>query len=163
MHPHPLSEDDLPPILRNRPRRPALSSPSAEYFDALPARVLTRIRAAEAPVRRATFDAPTLSLSWPRLRLALASATLSAAFVAAFWLARPALPVASASEESALASINHTELVEYLTDPTSNRLTTADLTALSSADYDTDTEILNVPLNDLDAALDELPLDETYL
>lgn len=163
MQPHPLPEDELPPILRNRPRRPVLSGPPADYFDALPARVLTRIREAEAPARRAAFEVPTLTLSWPRLRMALASATLSAAFVAAFWLARPTTPATLATAESSLASVNHTELVEYLTDPTSNRLTAADLTALSSADYDTDAQMLNVQLTDLDAALDELPLDETYL
>ena len=159
----PDEDDDLPAFLRNRPRRSGLSAPPADYFDALPARVLTRIRA-EAP-RSAPAFFPTVDLSrlrWPRLRLAFASTALSAAFVAAFWVGQ-GLPTRLHSADQALAKVNDRELVEYLTDPATVRLTSGDLSTLSTADVAADADMLAVPRADLDAALDDLVLDETYL
>ncbi|MBC7448803.1 MAG: hypothetical protein H7330_12170 [Hymenobacteraceae bacterium] len=155
-------EDDLPAFLRDRPRRTALSVPPTDYFDALPARVLTRIRT-EAPRATPAFF-PVIDLSslrWPRLRLAFASAALSAAFVGAFWLGQ--VQPRPGTADQALASVDAHELVEYLADPTTVRLSSGDLSTLSTADVAIDTDLLTVPRADLDAALDELPLDETYL
>lgn len=157
-------DDDLPEFLRNRPRRSPLTAPPAGYFDELPARVLTRIRA-EAP-RAAPAFFPTLDLSrlrWPRLRVAFASAALSAAFVGAFWFGQVSAVRPVASLDHVLAGVGSAELVEYLADPTTAHLTATDLSALSAADIPADADLLTVPRADLDAAVDELPLDESYL
>jgi hypothetical protein len=158
----------LPAFLRDRPRRSGLSEPPASYFDELPVRLLTRIHTEELAQRKAAAAAPVFDLSrlrWPRLRLALASATLSAVFMGAFWLGRSApLPGSdSVGNDIALAEISPTELVEYLADPATATLTAADLTRLSSTDHAADASLLSLPSADLEAALDELPLDETYL
>ncbi len=157
-------DDDLPAFLRNRPRVSPLAAPPAAYFDGLPARVLTRIRA-EAP-RSAPSLFPTLDLSrlrWPRLRLAFTSAALSAAFVGAFWLGQVKPTAPGASPDRVLAGVDAAELVEYLTDPTTVRFSSADLSTLSATEDPVDASLLAVPRADLDAALDDLPLDETYL
>lgn len=167
--------DELPDFLRRLPRRPprTLSEPPPGYFDELPVRVLTRIRAeAPRPALAAPALWPSLDLSrlrWPRLRVAFAGAALSAAFVAAFWLGTPPAlaPTTAATADPALANVDAAELVEYLADPATVRLTAADLTTLSTAEQSMAAELLAVPGAALDAALDELPLDaadaETYL
>ena len=161
-------DDNLPAFLRNRPRVSPLSAPPAAYFDELPARVLTRIRAEALKPAPARFTdlLPIFDLSslrWPRLRVAFASAALSAAFVGAFWLGQTgATQLTPASSDRVLAGVNSAELVEYLADPATAHLTAADLNTLSAADIPTDSDLLSVPRADLDAALDELPLDETY-
>lgn len=159
----PDEDDELPAFLRNRPRRSGLSAPPADYFDTLPARVLTRIRAEAHQATPAFFPTVDLSrLRWPRLRLAFASAALSAAFVGAFWLGQ-GQSTRRHSADQALATVGATELLDYLADPTTVRLTSADLSTLSTADVAADADMLAVPRADLDAALDDLVLDETYL
>ncbi len=172
----------LPAFLRDRPRQVPFAEPPAGYFEALPVRVLTRIRAEEAalaPTTRAGFgqrfghlaenlveQITDLSrLRWPRLRVAFASAALSAAFVGAFWLGQIASvrSASAVSADRALATVGTAELVEYLADPTTVRLTAADLAALSTTDAPTDAALLAIPRADLDDAIDELPFDETYL
>ncbi len=156
----------LPAFLRDRPRRSGLSEPPADYFDELPVRLLTRIRTEELARRKAAVPAFDLSrLRWPRLRLALASATLSAAFMGAFWLGRlaPVAGISTTVADTSLTQISGTELVEYLADPVTGSLSAADLTHLSSTDQAADATMLSLPSADLEAALEELPLDETYL
>ena len=166
-------DDDLPAnlhtlrALRGRPHRSALPAPPAAYFDELPARILTRIRTEAlrpAPGFLPDF-LPACDLSqlrWPRLRLAFTSAALGAAFVGAFWLGQPAASQPGGAER-ALASVNSDELVDYLADPSTVRLTSADLAALSTTDASMAADILTVSPADLDAAIDDLSFDETYL
>jgi len=154
--------DELPDFLRHRPRRSPVGQAPPHYFDTLPERVLTRIRATETAVPRASSELFLLP-SWPRLRLALTSAVLSSAFVAAFWLVRPTALGPARSADPMLTTVSHGELVEYLADPATVRLMPTDLTSLSTADYDADAALLNVPTPELDQALDEYLVDETYL
>lgn len=162
-NPASAEDDDLPAFLRDRPRVSPLTAPPADYFDALPARVLTRIRTEALRPAPTFFPAFDLSgMRWPRLRLAFASAALSAAFVGAFWLGQ-VQPTRPGAAELALTIVDAGELVDYLADPATVRLTSADLSTLSAADDAVDADLLTVPRADLDAALDDLPFDETYL
>ncbi len=157
-------EAALPLALRGRPRQPALRPPDTAYFDHLPAQVLTRIRATE---RAKVSAAPLFTLpSWPRLRLAFTSATLSGAFVLALWVGRPVAPpmAPTAAPAALLAGISGAELVEYLTAVDAPRVSVVELSNLVSlADADLSPALVPVSDAEVQQALGELPLDDLYL
>ena len=159
--------DALPAFLRDRPRRPALPPPPPGYFDALPAQVLTRIRATEkARATRwlpAALDVDLSRLRWPRLRLAFTAGVLTAAFTGAFWLGQVTPGARPTGAERTLVTVQTADLIAYLADPTTPRLLSDDLARLSSADHAPDVTPLPVSGAALDAVLAELPFDEAYL
>lgn len=143
--------------LDEHPRRvQPLAPPPPGYFDALPRRVMARAQpAATETVAGWQWLA---ALSGP-VRTALASGVVLGGFALSFVLngtTPPTLP------SGALASVPQAELVQYLL-ASDSRLTLNDLAELPGSDELAADTYLHASPDELQAALDAQPIDDTYL
>ncbi len=145
--------------LDDHPRRTQpFSSPPADYFDRLPARVMARV---QPGAERAT--ALSWLLAWPApLRTALASTLVLGSFAASFFLAQSAAVPAAPSTDATLAAIPQTEVVQYLL-TSDQHVSMNDLTVLTATDQDLSASFLPASSPELEEALEAQPIEDTYL
>lgn len=143
--------------LDEHPRRPQpLAPPPDHYFDRLPLRVMQRVQ----PTPAAPLYGWLAALPAP-LRTVLASGLVLGAFVGSFLLSESKLPAAT-TESNALATVPHTEMVEYLL-ASEQRLSLTDLAELPAVERVLPETYLKASPDELQEVLDAQPADDTYL
>jgi hypothetical protein len=144
--------------LDEHPRRPQpLAPPPDHYFNQLPLRVMQRVQT-PAPAPGFGWLA---ALSAP-LRTALATSLVLGAFAGSFWLSEAGQVPTTTGPADTLATVPHQELVEYLL-TSEQRLNINDLAELPAVERVLPETYLQASPDELQAALDAQPAEDTYL
>jgi hypothetical protein len=143
--------------LDEHPRRSQpLAPPPDHYFQQLPLRVMQRVQ----PIAPSASHGWLSALSAP-LRTALATSVVLGAFVGSFWLSESVLaPVPTTPD--ALAAVPHQEMIDYLL-ASEQRLNLTDLAELPAVERVLPETYLQASPDELQAALDAQPAEDTHL
>ena len=142
-----------------RQPRPLLSSPPADYFDKLPARIMARLPQTE----ERTPAWGWLSFLTPALRTGLASVAVLGGFAASFYMSGSAPLVSATASTASLDAVPRTELASYLLN-SGARVENSDLATLTASHPNVANGFLQASDDELNDVLDAQPTDDpTYL
>ncbi|QDA61502.1 hypothetical protein [Hymenobacter jejuensis] len=139
-------------------RRPQpLAPPPDGYFDRLPMQVMQRVQ--PGPARRSAGAWDWLTTLPMPLRTALASLVLLIGFTVTFFVSQP--PTSSTSPDASLAAVPRAQVEQYLLS-NDDRLSLTDLAEFTSLNAgDVADGYLSASPDEVQAALDAQPLDES--